>query len=98
MGLKMPPEQLALYHGIDEILWRDWDPIGISKFEDPPRDEYYGYLPQVFQLALRCASPLEIAEYLCKVATEMMGLPSTIQSELPVAQKIRTLKLSVIPE
>jgi hypothetical protein len=46
-GLKLPPQQRALYEGIDEILWREWDPIGISELEDAPRDEYYGYLPQV---------------------------------------------------
>lgn len=98
MGMKLPPDQLALYRGIDEILWRDWDPIGVFAYEDAARDEYRGYVPQVFQLALRGASPLEIAEYLCGVVTERMELSSTGQIELQVAEKIRALKLSVIPE
>jgi hypothetical protein len=98
MGMKLPAEQLALYTGIDEILWRDWDPIGVSKLDDAPRDEYHSYLPQVFQLALRGATSQEIAEYLCKVASDRIGLPSNVEAELPVAEKIRSLKLSVIPE
>ncbi len=98
MGLKLPQEQLALYRGIDEILWSDWDPIGISNREDSPRDEYQGYLPSVFSLAIRGASALEIAEYLRQVATERMGLDSSIEEELPVAEKIRTLTNSLLPE
>ena len=98
MGLKLPQEQLALYRGIDEILWSDWDPIGISKWEDSPRDEYQGYLPTVFSLAIRGASALEIAEYLRQVATERMGLDSSIEEELPVAEKIRALTNSLLPE
>jgi len=98
MGLKLPPDQLALYRGIDEILWRDWDPIGVSQLEDSPRDEYYGYLPQVFQLALRAAPATEIAEYLRQVTVERIGLAASLQTELPVAERIRALKLSLIPE
>jgi hypothetical protein len=44
MGMKLPPDELALYQGIDEILWKDWDPIGISRLEPAPRDEYHRYL------------------------------------------------------
>ncbi len=31
MVSKLSPDQLALYKRIDEILWADWDPIGVSK-------------------------------------------------------------------
>jgi hypothetical protein len=97
MGMKLPPDLLALYQGIDEILWRDWDPIGVSKL-DGPRDEYYGYLPTVFQLARRGASALEIAEYLRNVVEEHIGFSSSVDMELPIATKIRMLKLSLLPE
>ena len=30
MGQKLPANLLQLYKGIDEILWKDWDPIGVS--------------------------------------------------------------------
>ncbi len=98
MGLKLPSDQLALYRGIDEILWCDWDPIGVSRFDDAPRDEYQGYLPQVFQFALRAAPATEIAEYMRQVTVERMGLSASPEAELSVAEKVRALKLRLIPE
>ena len=34
----------TLYKGIDEIVWRDLDPIGISKFEGAPQDAHPTYV------------------------------------------------------
>ena len=48
----MASEETKLYKSIDEILWNDWDPIGVNDFGDDARDEYYGYLPQVYQLKI----------------------------------------------
>jgi hypothetical protein len=48
MGKTLPPDQLALYKRIDEILWEDWDPIGVVAFGDAARDEYQSYLPSIF--------------------------------------------------
>jgi hypothetical protein len=96
MGQKLPADQLQLYKGIDEILWKDWDPIGFSPHL--PRDEYHRYLPQVFKLALEDAPPLKIAEYLHQVVSERMGLSSRLADHLRIAEKIRTLKLDLIPE
>jgi len=62
MGKKLPPRQLELYQAIDEILWKDWDPIGVSGM-DGPRDEYQMYLPQVYRLALK-GDHRKIVDYL----------------------------------
>jgi len=97
MGKKLPTDQLQLYKGIDDILWEDWDPIGVSGLNGP-RDEYYAYLPQVFKLALEGAAPAKIAEYLHKVVAERMGLSSCVGNHLAVAEKVRKLKLELIPE
>ncbi|MGV3627403.1 MAG: hypothetical protein ACO1PN_06915 [Betaproteobacteria bacterium] len=90
MGKKLPPQQLALYQAIDEILWQDWDPIGICNTEGP-RDEYQMYLPQVFQLAL-AGDRASIADYLFKVATDRMGLITQRNQHLVVADKILSAK------
>lgn len=88
MGQKLPLDQLALYKRIDEILWKDWDPIGISDMPQA-RDEYYGYLPHVFSLALDNQPAEKIAEYLHWVASERMGLAeSTVAAHLAIAEKI----------
>jgi hypothetical protein len=41
---------------------------------------------------------LEIAEYLRNVVEEHIGFSSSVDMELPIATKIRMLKLSLLPE
>ena len=90
MGKKLPPHQLKLYRAIDEILWRDWDPIGVSNISDA-RDEYQMYLPEVYQLALN-GDRTKIADYLFWAATERMGLTTQRNQHLAVADKILAAK------
>jgi hypothetical protein len=90
MGKKLPPRQLELYQAIDEILWRDWDPIGVFGI-DGARDEYQMYLPQVYQLALE-GDRAKIADYLFVVATERLGLTTQRNQHLAVAEKILAAK------
>lgn len=98
---RLSADQLELYEGIDNILWVDWDPIGISG-PDWPRDEYASYLPHVFALAIEDATSSQIAEYLYEdlyeVVTERMGLSSAVDQQLGGAEKIRNLKLTLVPE
>jgi hypothetical protein len=88
--MKMTSEQLKLYKSIDEILWSDWDPIGVNK--DGVRDEYEGYVPQVFQLKISGANKIEIAKYLYKIVTENMGMESNMKFSERIAAKIIALK------
>jgi hypothetical protein len=94
MGTKLPPKQLDLYQGIDEILWLDWEPIGVSGIPEA-RDEYHSYLPQVFKLAMEDSSPLKIAEYLDWVVRERMDINSSIQKHIAIGEKILSLKKSI---
>jgi hypothetical protein len=80
-------EQRALYKTLDEILWTEWDPIGVNEIEEA-RDEYYDYLPEIFKLKLNNADRETIAEYLFKVETEHMGLFASIENCRKVADKI----------
>ncbi len=88
---KLPPEQLKLYTGIDEILWGEWDPIGVSTM-DWPKNEYHAYLPRVFTLALSTNDPQKIAEYLEWVVVERMELYSDIEHSLEIARKVLNKK------
>ena len=94
MSEKLSPQHNMLYQGIDQILWEDWDPIGINKYENT-RDEYYSYLPIVFRLTLENATELQIAEYLYKCVTENIGLASSIELNINVAKKIVQLKTRI---
>ena len=91
MGKKLSSDQMKLYKRIDEILFKEWDPIGVSEFGGPS-DEYQGYLPQVFRLALESENPSPIAEYLTLVTTERMGMSAAEQYDLKVAKLILAAK------
>jgi hypothetical protein len=84
MELKLPPEQMELYRRVDEILWKDWDPIGVSGFPEA-RDEYYSYLPNAFRLTLEGSGKSKIAEYLFSIEAERMGLPGNKQKCMRIA-------------
>lgn len=92
MGKKLPPEHLALYNRLDEILWKDWDPIGVYGMKEA-RDEYYAYLPDVFRMVLEGTPSSCIAEYLHGIATQRMGLTSSLSDHMAVAKKIHSLEM-----
>ncbi|WP_206074056.1 MULTISPECIES: hypothetical protein [unclassified Polaromonas] len=73
MGQKLSPPELALYRAVDEVPHYIGDPVGVSGVPEA-RDEYQGYLPQVFELLQEKQSAETIANYLGMVATERMGL------------------------
>jgi hypothetical protein len=85
------PKQLELYQGIDEILWNDWDPIGINLLPSS-RDEYQDYIPVIFNLVMKNVTSLELEQYLDDVVKNRMGLRSSKKSNKPVAEKIIELK------
>jgi len=97
LGRKLSPRQLELYRAIDEVLWREWDPIGVAKFGTEARDEYQGYLPQVFQFALR-GDEGGMSEYLTSITTEQMGLAPRPEADRSIAARIMKIRASIGPE
>ncbi|MDY3530303.1 hypothetical protein PG593_11035 [Riemerella anatipestifer] len=79
-------KDFLLYKKIDDILWFDWDPIGINDFA--PRDEYQSYVSEIFGLVKANADRQEIANRLHKLETENMGMGGTIEKCLTIADKI----------
>ena len=72
MGKALPPNEMRLYRLCDEALYYIWDPIGVM---GPPsaRDEYYSYLPHVFEL-VKADRRSELLTYLREVSSSRMGL------------------------
>ncbi len=62
---------------IRRVLLQVWDPIGIRD-EPNAQDEYDGYLGYVHELLVGGAPDERIAQYLFKVVTEPMELPTTL--------------------
>lgn len=73
MGMKLPPRELAFYKRCDEVLHYIWDPIGVAG-SPGARDEYDGYLPQVFQQVVKGVARDRIVDYLVGLESERMGL------------------------
>ena len=82
-------EQKKIFNQIDEILWKDWDPIGVNDIEDA-RDEYSSYALQILGLKIHNADKQSIADKLYKfesVNMEVATLESRKHCE-EIAQKI----------
>jgi hypothetical protein len=82
-------EQKKIFNQIDEILWKDWDPIGVNDCDDA-RDEYTSYALQIFGMKIHNADKQSIADRLYKfemVDMEVGTLESKILCE-EIAQKI----------
>ena len=85
MGQKLSSQDVALYRAVDEVLHYVWDPIGINSIPQA-RDEYHGYLPQVFGMLRDGADESAIAAYLTAVSTERMGLSPRPDHDRDVAR------------
>ena len=90
--MPMSLAQKAVYKIIDEILWNEWDPLGVNDMEEA-RDEYQSYTPQVFSLKLNNRDKETIAQHLLKIEKERMDLPGNIEKCRKVAEKIVTSSL-----
>ncbi|UTW66138.1 hypothetical protein KFE94_16015 [bacterium SCSIO 12643] len=90
-GKKLIQSELKeMYKGInqliDEILWNDWDPIGVNDIA--PRDEYQDYVPEICSLIIQNKSVSDIADKLHQIETEVIGVVGNRENCLNVANKI----------
>ncbi|BEG99076.1 hypothetical protein [Bacteroides sedimenti] len=92
--MEMNEKDKSIYQAIDEILWRDWDPIGVNDNEDI-RDEYQSYTPHIFSLKKQGADIHKIAQHLYQFETINMGMTGNKELVLnhckTIAQKILDL-------
>lgn len=79
-------KDFLLFKKVDDILWFDWDPIGINDIA--PRDEYQPYVAEIFGLVKAKSDRQEIADRLHKIETDNMGMSGTIEKCLIIADKI----------
>jgi hypothetical protein len=69
--------RVQIRHALLEV----WDPIGVK---DAPtaHDEYDSYLGDIFEMLVARAPDAKIAEYLCWVVRDRMGLESANVSDM----------------
>ncbi len=75
-----------LYQKVDEVLWNEWDPIGINNIG--PRDEYQGHTPTIFTLIKNGADKETVAQKLFEFETLNMGLFGNIEHCRKVANEL----------
>lgn len=76
-----------LHKKIDDILWNDWDPIGVNDIEDV-RDEYTSYVPYIVNLKMNNADIQKISKHLSQLETVSMGMVGNEERCKKIAQKI----------
>lgn len=79
-------KDFLLFKIIDDLLWFDWDPIGINDIA--PRDEYQSYVPEIFELVKFQADRQEIANRLLSLETKNMAMTGKPEHCLAIADKI----------
>lgn len=79
--------QKEIYKAIDEILWNEWDPIGVNT-EVAARDEYQSYIPEIFSMLIQNKSINEIANNLLQIEKERMGIEGNIEHCKLIAEKL----------
>jgi hypothetical protein len=85
------PGYKKLYKAIDEILWSDWDPLGMNDIDDV-RDEYQSYALQICGLKIHGANQETIAQKLYDFQRDEMSMPGSIENCRQIAEKIINLK------
>tara|TARA_R110002033_G_scaffold80813_1_gene131808 strand:- start:2111 stop:2401 length:291 start_codon:yes stop_codon:yes gene_type:complete len=75
---------------IDEVLYYEWDPIGVSD-EPCARGEYSSYTMTILKYVLD-EDLNKIANQLSKIETDSMGLGSNKERNLKVAQRLLDYK------
>jgi hypothetical protein len=70
-----------------------WDPIGVMKDSDWPRDEYDGYIGHMFELLTSSVSDQQIVEYLNWCAARM-GMDASRHSHQDVIDALRKIPLN----
>lgn len=83
----MKNRQINIYKAIDEILWKDWDPIGINDNENC-RDEYQGYVSHIYNLIIHDADKTKITNHLLEIETINMGMEGNKNHCEEIAKKI----------
>ncbi|WP_421976196.1 hypothetical protein [Roseivirga seohaensis] len=79
-------EQKEIYKSDDEILWNEWDPIGVN--DVAPRVEYQSYVPEIFSMLIQNRSDKEISDRLYAIETETIGVIGSREHCLIIVKKL----------
>ena len=98
MKRKLSQDEKKLFKRIARILWKDWDPIGVYNEEDEWDNEYDGYVPSIFRLAIENRDVYKISAHLIELQKNSMGLETQENNEIDkkIAELIIKAKQEII--
>jgi hypothetical protein len=80
---------------IKNILFYEWDPIGINEFKGG-YDQYDKYIPDIYDFLIKEKNPIsKIEEFLLWAENYYMGMessPEKVEHSRKIAQKLSELK------
>ena len=91
-------KEKVLYKKIARILWKDWGPIGVYNEKDEWDDEYDGYVPSIFHLAIEDRDVYKISSHLTELQNNSMGFDAALGNEHDknIAELIIKVKKEII--
>jgi len=84
-----------IQHAIRQVLFRDWDPIGVN---DNPnlQDECDAYIAPVYRILSCSRSEQELVDFLFRTEGESIGLQCDSPERLrPIARKLLELDIAL---
>ena len=79
---------------IRQILYREWDPIGVSG--SAPEDEYDSYIGPVYRILSGSRSEQELIDFLFRTERDTIGVSCESPEQLrPVARRLLDLDVSL---
>ena len=78
---------------INDILFEYWDPIGMN--DALPRDEYEGYVADVYRALVNGKSEAGLVELLTAIENERIGLRASLKQKTEAARRLRALDVKL---
>lgn len=83
------PVNETLEQQVSDLLFEQWDPIGINDSPTAPRGEYASYAPRLIQFVQKISDdPWDVATELREIEFHKMSLDRTIKDNLEVARQL----------
>jgi len=77
---------MEIQEAIRQVLFRDWDPIGVNENENL-RDEYDGYIARVYRVLVGSRSDNDLVQLLCRMELNEAGVASRSPEDLRLIAK-----------
>ncbi len=90
---KQSKKAIEIQESINQILFYDWDPIGVNDLA--PDDEYNSYVGGIYRLLVSDASEFQIIEHLHQLEVTQMEASSNREKLKDVAEKLMKLNVSL---